>query len=1319
MKRMIAWLLLVTMLLGAFAGCGSNTEQTPTQAATEAVAAANVEGINAAIDYLKMFYKDSGSKTGADFERYGIVRIAGVPYEVTWTADVSEDLVKAVVNEDGSVTIDVSEECEQDTPYTLTATIADEVGNSAAYSWEYILPAGLGSDYCAIVDMAYALEKGAAMETPATLVGTVVAINTAWSEEYKNITVTIVVKGREDKPIECYRLKGEGAKDLAVGDLITVTGIIKNYNGKIEFDAGSEVVGIAKGAGDLGDIPTDPVEIVTAAYALEVGAALPYTATLTGEVIGIDTPYSPDYKNISVDMKIEGCEDMPILCYRMKGTGVETLMPGDTVTVTGTIKNYNGTIEFDAGCQAVSIVKGENSMEILTDPNEILAAAVDLEPGEYLPYPVTLTGEIIGLGYGGYSEKYGNITVSLRVGDGYYVKCFRMKGVDIDKIWLGDEITVTGNLMDYDGTIEFDAGCIMESWVDKPNPKAPSDPKEIVKAAYKLSNFSSLPYYCTLTGEVTYAGNFSPTPGNRNIDMIVEGKKITAYKLSGPGVEGIKEGDTITVWGMLKNYWGTIEFDAGCKLVSKQSKVVKDLFALEPGETMKGEQVLTGKVTSVKIGSTSSDVKISVKGETINCPGLIGYGYDKLEKKDTITVRGILENKNGTYQFRSGSEIQSWSNYNRARVNAHTSSSSEIAYAATQLGTADSLNNFFVWGNVVRVDTPYDKKYENLTVTIKVGKYEIQCFRMKGDGADKIGVGDKVGVSGNLINYKGTIEFGAGCKLVKYEITEKKPVKVPETLKEQMEDAVKNGTNSYKTTVKGKIVTEPVLRSEYNSYNFYVEDKETGLWVYCYSVGEGKKLAKGDEVKIVGCLTSYSNQAQFNYTAKLTVTKKASNKPEELTGVAKDLADAAKLANKEYLDRTTTVSGKVSAIVKASDYGKNQWDFYLSDGTNVIRCYFVKFDREVEVKVGDKITISGNLTAHDGEPQFDKTATIKKDNCADAEKIPEGEKPAQPAEGAAITIKEALALGATNNKVRITGKVTSITNEQYGNMYIEDSTGSILVWGTYDEAGNRYDAMPNKPVVGKTYTFYGKIKTYNGTVEIDSAIVEGLSTGSGSGPEKPEELTGLAKDIAEAMKLSVGSSLSYTTTVTGTITDTPTESSYTKGTWKFTVSDGTASVLCYYVPVTGGTPAKGDKITVSGHLKKYNSTTVEFTDEATATLSKGADAEEECTHKNTTTTTVKATCTKTGSKTVVCDDCGKTVSTKTIKKLDHTYVEGICSCGAEDPDYVAPSKDESTTPSEGDSTTPSEGGESTPVECEHVDENGDGTCDKCLENPEA
>ena len=58
----------------------------------------------------------------------------------------------------------------------------------------------------------------------------------------------------------------------------------------------------------------------------------------------------------------------------------------------------------------------------------------------------------------------------------------------------------------------------------------------------------------------------------------------------------------------------------------------------------------------------------------------------------------------------------------------------------------------------------------------------------------------------------------------------------------------------------------------------------------------------------------------------------------------------------------------------------------------------------------------------------------------------------------------------------------------------------------------------------------------------------------------------------------------------------------------------------------------------------------------------------ECTHENTTTNTVDATCVKAGSITVTCDDCGETISTETIEATgEHTYKDGVCAgCGKEE-----------------------------------------------------
>ena len=119
-----------------------------------------------------------------------------------------------------------------------------------------------------ILDAAYALADGEAFAEACTLTGVISEVNTPWSPDYKNITVTIVVDGKEDKKIECFRLVGDGAADLAVGDTITVTGIMKNYKGKIEFDAKCNLDAVVKAEGGAAATTATGIDL---SAGLEVG----------------------------------------------------------------------------------------------------------------------------------------------------------------------------------------------------------------------------------------------------------------------------------------------------------------------------------------------------------------------------------------------------------------------------------------------------------------------------------------------------------------------------------------------------------------------------------------------------------------------------------------------------------------------------------------------------------------------------------------------------------------------------------------------------------------------------------------------------------------------------------------------------------------------------------------------------------------------------------------------------------------------------------------------------------------------------------------
>ena len=1087
MKRIISWVLLAVMMLSLFAGCG-NQASAPAADPTNAPAAAPVEEVVAAdenlenaIAYLKAFYKTvrDGDLTPSDFERLGTVRVGLTAYEVVYTVDCDASAVKVVKGDNGMVTIDVNEESEVEVPYALTATITGTDGKTASLTWKHVLPISMSSRSSEIID---------------------------------------------------------------------------------------------------------------AAYALEDGEVLPYEVTLTGEIIAIDTPYSPDYKNVTVTIKVTGREDKPIMCYRLKGEGCDALVPGDIITVTGTIKNYKGTIEFDAGCMLDKVTKSENSLVIPTDPQEILEAAFALKGGEALPYQATLTGKIVGI-KSAYSEKYGNISVVIKTGDPWYdITCYRMKGEDIDKIGRDDIITVTGILKNYGGhTIEFDTGSLMVDWVDMPDPKCPDDPAEIMKQANKLSSGSSLPYYCYLTGPVTsIRTKWNPVNGYARLSISVAGTEVDCYRLRGDDIENVQVGDTITVWGKIEKYQGAIQIYSAQLISPKDGSVVDDLYELKDGESIDGAQ-LTGKITSIDKPYSGSSLTVTMtvdgkKNKPVQCVNLSGIGANLLEVGDTIEVAGKLTNNAGAYQFASGCKLMSWTNANLPKVDNH-SSNEEVLAAAALLGTGQRMIGVCLEGTITAVNTAYNSRYGNVTVTMKVNGQSVRCNRLgENKAVEKLGVGDTIKVYGKLWkNASGGLEFQNDCGLV--------------------------------------------------SYTLY-------------------------------------------------------------------------------------------------------------------------------------------------------------------------EKPEQPAAGAKITIAEALALGITDNKVRVTGTITSIENTKYGNMYIKDSTGTLYIYGAYDEANNRFDAMPTQPKVGETYTFYGKIETYNTTVEMKNATIEGLGSGGEGGGTEVGPNSPLKDQLEDAV--NKGTYTGYTSTIQGTITSEPEyRSNYDNYSFNVTDSATGLTVYCYGLGGSGYTPKKGDVVKVAGQLTAYNGK-AQFDYKSTLTvISQAGGSEPEipevdassslkelvaavkagavldfeitvtgtvkaaydngdgtknipiittegqincnfvkdngtdgwdnvaaddtvvmrgklilkngkvridnavlvsvthkaCEHANKVDDiTLEATCGATGLKNIVCDDCGEVIE-KDVEipaTGEHAYTEGTCGvCGGTDPNYVAPEGGEGgdVTPPEG-----SEGGEVTPPE---------------------
>ncbi len=111
-----------------------------------------------------------------------------------------------------------------------------------------------------------------------------------------------------------------------------------------------------KQAAETPKVPTTPEEIVNALYALEDDQSLEGEYTLTGVIKEFKYTYSPSYSTIQLTIVVGDMTDKPVVCYKLGGEGIDKVEVGDTITVTGPLKNYKDTYEFN-GCTLVSYEK--------------------------------------------------------------------------------------------------------------------------------------------------------------------------------------------------------------------------------------------------------------------------------------------------------------------------------------------------------------------------------------------------------------------------------------------------------------------------------------------------------------------------------------------------------------------------------------------------------------------------------------------------------------------------------------------------------------------------------------------------------------------------------------------------------------------------------------------------------------------------------------------------------------------------------------------------------------------------------------------------
>ena len=116
-------------------------------------------------------------------------------------------------------------------------------------------------------------------------------------------------------------------------------------------------------------------QIMNQAYALATGATLPDTYQLSGTVSYIDIDYTAK-KGVCLYFNVDEPNARELYCYQLKGDGADLIDVGSYITVSGTIKNYKGMIEFEKPTLiSYQLSNGQGSPDQSNDPYKNMSKA--------------------------------------------------------------------------------------------------------------------------------------------------------------------------------------------------------------------------------------------------------------------------------------------------------------------------------------------------------------------------------------------------------------------------------------------------------------------------------------------------------------------------------------------------------------------------------------------------------------------------------------------------------------------------------------------------------------------------------------------------------------------------------------------------------------------------------------------------------------------------------------------------------------------------------------------------------------------------------
>ena len=254
------------------------------------------------------------------------------------------------------------------------------------------------------------------------------------------------VKGTK-KTVQGYWCNLPGHEALNVGDKISVTGKILNYNNTPEIKNGDVVI-IERAIVLIDTIDATVCEALEEGASLNAGDYSDDVFRVYGRLKGQDQVNN--YGQHTFEM---ACGEQIFKPYNCTGAEGLELGKGDSVVVIGKLYNYNGTIEISNG--KVELIEKSGQEEIIIEVNVAgaVSVALALENGASTEDRYAVTGYVDSIATA-YSDQYKNISFFMTDDmnaptynfEAYRVSC---TADDAAKIVVGAKVIVTACLQHY------------------------------------------------------------------------------------------------------------------------------------------------------------------------------------------------------------------------------------------------------------------------------------------------------------------------------------------------------------------------------------------------------------------------------------------------------------------------------------------------------------------------------------------------------------------------------------------------------------------------------------------------------------------------------------------------------------------------------------------------------------------------------------------------------------------------------------------------------------------------------------------------------